>query len=418
MRRATRRGRCTVAVLSTLLPGCWLQPNFDAGNSRHNDTEATITPANVAGLTARWSVQFPARIEPQPLISGGRVFVQRQDGAAVGVLAIDLGTGATAWDRTVSPAGASNVFTNHQATIIDGEIWQDWHGTLAGSSTCSFGTVRLDQVGTVLGEDRSAYPVALPVQNGRHLVRVHTPTCDLGTPPFPHITLEVSDSHTRQVLWTADPIGYGQPSVSGDQVITPAGGWDLAGCGAASCVRRWSPAITPFGDQPIVGGPGDTFFILKAGFGGPNGEVRALSRVDGTPVWGLAFNAVDADIAVDDERLYVATSNGSSAGYLLVYDVDGCGASNCWPLWSAKVAPGAWAPTVAGDVVYVAGSDGKVHAYRAAGCSFVLCGELGSFAVTGGGISSLAVADGRLVVSSIVTPYERYRLTAFAPAGT
>jgi hypothetical protein len=402
-----------------LLPGCWLQPNFDAGHSRNNGWETTITAANVAGLTARWSVLFPARAEPQPLISGGRVFVQRQDGATVGVLAIDAGSGAIAWDRTVSPAGATNVFTNYQATIIDGELWQEWHGTPAGSTTCSFGTVRLGQDdGSVHGEDRSAYPVTTPVQSGRHLVRVTTPSCDQGTPSPPPLTLEVSDSVTHQVLWTANPIGYGQPSVSGGQVITPVGGWDLAGCGAATCPRRWSPAITPFGDQPVVGGPGNTFFVLKAGFGGPNGEVRALSRADGTAVWGLAFNAVEAEIAVDGERLYVATSNGSSAGYLLVYDVDGCGANNCWPLWSAKVAPGAWAPTVAGDVVYVAGSDGKVHAFRAAGCGFVLCGELGSFAVTGGGISSLAVADGRLVVSSIVTPYERYRLTAFALPGT
>jgi hypothetical protein len=406
-------------VLSVAVSGCWLQPDYDGGHSRFNGREEGITAANLATLTPRWSVDFPARFEPKPLISGGRVFVQRQDGTSVGVLAVDAATGATLWDDNVSPAGATGVFTNYPSTILEGELWQEWHGSL-DRSPCVAGTVRLGQDGAFLGEDRSTYTARMPVQAGRYIVQVRSACPFVGPGPV-FETLEVSDSRTKQVLWRTAPGTYGDVSVSDGQVITNNAAFDLAGCGAPTCAPLWRPAVTPFGDQPIVGGlggPGGTFFVTKSGFGGPNGEVRALSRADGTSVWGLSYNAVEAEIAVDDERLYVVTSNGTSAGYLLVYDVDGCGAANCFPLWSSRVATSAWAPTVAGDVVYAAGNDGRVHAYRKAGCGLAICGEIASVAVSGVGISSLAVANGELVVSSAVTPNSRYRLTAYKPAGT
>lgn len=406
------RGRVLVVLVASVsLSGCWLQPDYDGGHTRWNPREEAITPANVASLAARWSVDFPGRTDPQPLISGGRVLVQRQDGASVGVLALDAATGATLWDRDVSPPEATNDFANFPATIIEGEVWQDWQGSIPGNS-CASGTVRLGQDGTFLGEDRSSFAATVPMQSGRYLIQLRW-AC-----PFPNPgprTLEVSDSRTREVLWRTAPATIGDVTVSGDLLITSFGIYALAGCGAPTC----GPVRTidvGFHDRPIVAGPRDAFFVVKPGFGGPNGQVHAFSRTTGARTWSLNFNAVQAELAVDDEFLYVATSNGNDAGYLLVYDVDGCGAANCWPVWSARAATSAWAPTVAGDVVYVAGNDGRVHAFRANGCGFVVCGEIGSVAVPGGNIVSLAVADGRLVASSQVTLNSRYRLTALTPS--
>jgi hypothetical protein len=96
---------------------------------------------------------------------------------------------------------------------------------------------------------------------------------------------------------------------------------------------------------------------------------------------------------------------------------DGCGGPTCEPLWAAPVDPdesSAWAPTVAGGVVYVAGNDNTVHAFPAGGCGRSLCDEIGRVTV-GGRIGTMSVAEGRLVVTSEVTPGRIYRVTAFAP---
>ena len=411
-RRVVLRG-VVAALVSVQLSGCWLQPDYDGGHTRWNPSEQKLTAANVASLTPRWSVDFPARFQPDPLISGGKVLVGRQDSTATGVLALDAATGATLWDRDASSPTATDTFTNHPATIVDGEVWSDWYGAVGNE--CVFGLTRLDRDGNVLGTDRSGYTATTPVQSGDHIVEVHTTVCPF--PGLPPATLSVRDADTRQVLWTAGSLNFGNVTVSQGLVITDAGAFPLAGCGAPTCSPIWQLDLSS-GFHPVVVGPGGQVFVVKPGFGGPNGEVRAYSRTDGTQAWRLAFNAVSAEIAVDDEHLYVAASNnGFGAGYLQVYDIDGCGAATCQPLWSARAADGAWAPTVAGDVVYVAGNDNRVHAFRADGCGFFICGEIGSVGVDGLGIGSIAVAEGRLVVSSMVTFDARFKLTAFAPAG-
>jgi hypothetical protein len=74
----------------------------------------------------------------------------------------------------------------------------------------------------------------------------------------------------------------------------------------------------------------------------------------------------------------------------------------------------AWAPTVAGDVVYIARSDNTIRAFPATGCGRPTCEEIGHVTVDGT-IKSMSVAEGRLFVTSEDTPGRVQRLTAFEP---
>jgi len=45
----------------------WMQFGYDAAHTGVNPTETTITPANVAGVTTRYSVDLPASVDSAPV---------------------------------------------------------------------------------------------------------------------------------------------------------------------------------------------------------------------------------------------------------------------------------------------------------------------------------------------------------------
>jgi outer membrane protein assembly factor BamB len=399
------RWRALAAVgASVALSGCWLQPGFDASRTRWNPVEHQITAANVAGLAEAWSVDVEAPELFEPLVYGGRVFVGRQasDSRGGGVVALDASTGATVWDTTTTPT-AERTFT-WAPTFVEGELWSSWFQGSDEPGGCKAGTVRVDRDGNVVGSDRSAIVMSSSVQSGHYVVEAHTSECPTSG-LWPPTTMVVRDSRTRETLWTADA---GMHSISGGQIL---GGefYPIAGCGAPTCTStihtEW-----PSNGQPYIARPHSDVFGVRGGFGGPNGEVFALSRTTGELVWRAAIDAVTATLAADDDHLYVA-----AGGRVLVFDVDGCGGPSCRPLWSATIDPGggsARLPTVAGDVLYAAGNS-TVQAFPAGGCGRPTCEEIGRVTV-GGLIRTMAVAEGRLVVTSEVAPGQ-HRVTAFAP---
>jgi outer membrane protein assembly factor BamB len=412
--RHCRRWRALAAVGAGLaLPGCWLQPGFDASQTRWNPAEDEITPANVASLTEAWSVEMEAPEAFEPLVYGGRVFVGRQasESRGGGVLALDAASGELLWQHTTTPVG--EYVSALPPTIVEGEVWSSWWQGFGEPGRCEFGTVRLDRDGTVVGEDHAGMPWSSPVQSGRYLVQLMFSECPPGHLPTP--TLTVRDSRTLETLWTARANSVG--SISGGQILTSEF-YPLAGCGAPTCtsdVRAEQGSTT---EQPLVARPGSDVFGVRGAFGAVNGEIFALSRASGGLLWRASIRSLDATLAVDDDHLYVATrSGGPWGGRLLVFDIDGCGARSCEPLWSAAVDPGgssAWAPTVAGGLVYVAGNDNTIRAFPAGGCGRTVCDEIGHVTVDGL-ITSMSVAEGRLFVTSEDTPGRVQRLTVFEP---
>ncbi len=92
------------AVMSVLLSGClWGSLGHDLANSRRQDLETGLGPANVAQLAESWRVDGLTGVTGTPAVRDNTVYVGTWAGQA---RAIDLHTGATVWQRQIAAAGA------------------------------------------------------------------------------------------------------------------------------------------------------------------------------------------------------------------------------------------------------------------------------------------------------------------------
>jgi polyvinyl alcohol dehydrogenase (cytochrome) len=119
-RRRIVPGAC-VAALSVLLSGClWGSLGHDLSNSRRQDLEAGIGPANATDLAESWRVDGLTGVTGTPAVRDGTVYVGTWAGAA---RAFDLGTGAPVWQNQVAPAGTiiddSPLVTDHLVYLGD-----------------------------------------------------------------------------------------------------------------------------------------------------------------------------------------------------------------------------------------------------------------------------------------------------------
>src|SRR5688572_6565044 len=87
------------AGLAVTLAGCWEQPGHDAGRTRNNPDETTITAANVGGLEELWSTDTGQGAVGEPLSAGGKVYVATSGGGTAEhrAAALDAVSGAVAW---------------------------------------------------------------------------------------------------------------------------------------------------------------------------------------------------------------------------------------------------------------------------------------------------------------------------------
>lgn len=109
--------------------GDWPQVDHDASANRANTTEATITPSNVGQLSWRRGVVAPPVATPgpgcdegwsAPLLVGKRLY-----SVATGrLMAIDVPTGATVWQRDIDITGGSvsKVFAVSGGRVLVGQI--------------------------------------------------------------------------------------------------------------------------------------------------------------------------------------------------------------------------------------------------------------------------------------------------------
>ncbi len=194
------------------------------------------------------------------------------------------------------------------------------------------------------------------------------------------------------------------------------------GCGAPLCDPEW---------QAALGGPtsqnGPTVYrhqvIIGSGtnFGGHSGpHVEAFSTAGCglhhcKPVWrgDIDGEAVLGTPAVSGTTLYVASQFTlrpfETEGVVTAFDLRGCGASLCQPLWTGVNFASGFesSPVVADGMVYVAKGpasgfpvDVGVFAYDARGCGADVCPPLGFVQVAESGFylgSPIAVADGHLL---------------------
>jgi hypothetical protein len=89
----------------------WMQFGYDAAHTGHNPAETTISAANVASLTTRYSVDLAASVDSAPVYlanvqtpagTKNLLFALAQNGR---LMAIDAATGSEVWHATMSGSG-------------------------------------------------------------------------------------------------------------------------------------------------------------------------------------------------------------------------------------------------------------------------------------------------------------------------
>jgi len=111
--------------------------------------------------------------------------------------------------------------------------------------------------------------------------------------------------------------------------------------------------------------------------------------------------------AVANGILFVASNDGK----LYAFAATGCGKSMCAPLWTSPTIKGDDAdigffssPAIANGVIYIGASDGRLYAFKAAGCGKATCSALWNTSSMGYAIrSSPAIANGLVFVGSFGT---------------
>jgi outer membrane protein assembly factor BamB len=147
------------------------------------------------------------------------------------------------------------------------------------------------------------------------------------------------------------------------------------------------------------------------------------------PSLGVAWNGfIGSDVAseggavIAGKTLFVAGFDGK----LSAFDVDGCKAATCQPLWQGSAAGDITStPAVSGGFVAVSSQDGFVHVFDAKGCGGAAqCDALWRGQLSGASIdSSVVIAAGNLYVADFegqlaVFPLAGCRAAVCAPTWT
>jgi polyvinyl alcohol dehydrogenase (cytochrome) len=99
----------------------WPMANHDPRGSRNQETETTITAANVAQLAPRWVLNASGNVYATPLVVAGAVYVPDQGGK---MWKVDANTGAVLWSTSISDYnGRPNTFSRTSPAYADGMVF-------------------------------------------------------------------------------------------------------------------------------------------------------------------------------------------------------------------------------------------------------------------------------------------------------
>jgi hypothetical protein len=158
--------------------------------------------------------------------------------------------------------------------------------------------------------------------------------------------------------------------------------------------------------------------LFVAGFDGRLSafDLAGCGAASCEPLWqGRTRNDITATPAVADGRVYI----GSADRFLHVFAAAGCGAAQCDPLWRGRLQDAAIdsSVTIAGGVAYLGDYGGRLYAFDAHGCGATICDPLWT-AQAGPDeqlVSTATVGDGFLFIQTTFnTPDDRTgRMLAF-----
>lgn len=386
--------------------GCWPAPAQGPDRAAYNSFETTLTAANVASLTEKWSASMddaPHDTEwipsGQPVVGRGGVYVN--DGSAL--YRFDIAGGARAWKVPLPSSPPGLIYEMGQPFVLDDQVvvgfgavgdstgagaeWHNWRlnpttgakvadGPESGAVTGSRGSKLLTVAAQCLEGwgcgahytivDPSDPDAAADGLLGSHLTKYQPPV--LGASRVYHSNINAL-TQTSQVQ--AFPVSGGTTAL-------------------------WTTPVefNLLASGPVLSADGSRVYVVSLTFSGA-ATLYALNAATGVVEWtGPLSVPATGTPALAEGRLYIPTTTG-----IVVMDAAGCGDSTCAPLWSGSTESSvSGQPSVAGGVVYAGTHDGTVAAFDAAGCGTETCSAVWSDSIGSAITATPVVSGGQLYV--------------------
>jgi outer membrane protein assembly factor BamB len=412
-------GRAAAAPAHVAPVARWPQFQGVPNHRGVNPLEHTLRVANVSGLALSWIGLVPEDLDwASPVVARGNVYITGGDSGLVVFPATGCGAatcqpawlGKTGPQAIAAPAVAGGlVFVDSQASFTsnDGRL-NVFDADGCGSSVCQ-------PLWKGIGGTESFLVSSPAVVGGR----VYVGSYDGKVYAF---DAAGCGSPTCLPLWTGQTGGPvdSSPAVAGGVVYVGSTdgavyAFPAAGCGAAECSPLWrgqTGGSIDIASPTVVGGKvlvGDGSFLNVFDASGCGGAVCP-------PLWKGKAELMSNTPAVAGGIVFVDAQpllqGGRSIGVVAAFDLDGCGASVCDPLWSGiNFATGMESsPVVANGVVYVGKGpasgfpvDSGVFSYDARGCGQAVCDAIGFVQTSPTQFylsSTPAVVDGRVYMGS------------------
>jgi outer membrane protein assembly factor BamB len=402
--------------------GGWLQFQGSADHRGINPLERKLSVTNVSGLARSWVGKVPGDLNwASPVVGGANVYIAAGDaGLAVfpaegcgGATCEPIWLGVTGPQAIATPALANGlVYVDSQASFTSND------GRLNVFDARGCGAPACEPLWQGIGGTESFLVSSPAVSRGV----VYVGSYDGKLYAF---DANGCGSSTCQPLWTAQTGGPidSSPAVAGGLVYVGSTDGSLyafraSGCGTPACPPEWRGSTggsIDIASPTIVEGialvsNGD--FVVAFDAFGCGGHVCQ-------PLWKGEAELMSNTPAVLDGIVYVDAQpllqGGRSIGVIAAFDLSGCGAAVCQPLWSGiNFATGfESSPVVANGVVYIGKGpasgfpvDSGLYAFDARGCGGAICDPI-AFVQTSPEQSYLsstpAVVNGRVYMGSTET---------------
>jgi outer membrane protein assembly factor BamB len=418
-------------VAAVLLSACdsWKQVGFSAHHRRHNAGESRFTVENLGTLTEAWSTTLDGSIT-EPVLDEGRIYVGVSEGTAptatAGAVAFDADSGAELWRHEADYSLAAGTTVSAVATPValtgDDTLQMGGFVELAPGN-CPHFVRRIDpDDGTLQSWGEGLFKSAM-ASSGELTAATAMSTSPSCPDPsgFGLISLMVGDQTGNALWWThsfaerGDPQQMPAPAMGGGLIFVTHGSklsaFVAAGCGQSICDPVWTVEVGDNPVDPVVGTDGTVFTAS-------DGTLLALDPTTGSTRWTAPASGAQG-IAYANGFVFAAGDATGAGGPLLAYPAAGGGSSHCpSPTWQANDTRSATsAPAVAGGAVYI-GVENGVLVYDVDGCGASDCGAITEIPVSGAA-THVTIGQGRLVVAgSDPAGQGTARLSVFETAAT
>lgn len=378
----------------------WKDFGFDLAHHRENTNENTVSTANAANLTLKWSTNsglaarviglsatISSTLETSPVYANGVVYLASAKGT---LNAYDAKTGALKWQYN-----SNTTFPSYSAPLVDLDSSMVYFGT-AIDRPSPFYAVDL-QTGTlkwsmILPGSQFCFPTV-----AFHKLYIGISNDGGIAPPVRSTAMFAVDETAGNVVWQNAVNGgiWGATAIDigTNTIFTGVGDPNISirAFNANTGAPVWTYVVPNSGPDDDVGS-GITVSNGLVYASSKNGSVYALNESDGTLAWSKSIGSQ----SIGNISTQAVGANGVLYVGSLNHNLYALHASTGKMLW--KRATGNYifsSPALANGVVYVASNDFKVYAINAASGAI-----LWSYAMGNTSLSSPILVNGWLYCTS------------------